>query len=184
MPKITKADAPLAMLEKPGLLIGFLVKSLQHTLRQSLDEALRKHGVGLSFAHVAALFSLHHHPGITGAQLARNMFVSPQTMNSVLRRLELDGNIERRPHPDSRRADSWSLTAAGLTELERARDVGATIFAKMLAPLNASEMGAFEDYLRRCIAALEHETAEPCAEPPTPPGRAQKRWPRSGRLNA
>ena len=135
--------------------VGVLLKSLQHTLRQRLNETLRKQGVELSFAHFGTLFVLHGEPGITGAQLARRAFVSAQTMNSVLRRLEREGYIERRPHPDSRRADSWSLTAAGLAELERARRVGAATFERMLLPLDAAEVEAFSDYLRRCIGALE-----------------------------
>src|SRR5689334_23572757 len=40
---------------------------------------------------------------------------------TLFRSLEQDGYIERRPHPRSRRADSWSLTDAGLEELARAR---------------------------------------------------------------
>ena len=85
--------------------------------------------------------------------------VSAQTMNSALHGLELDGYIERRPHPLSRRADSWSLTDAGLEELERARQVGTAIFARMLGGFEAAEIAAFEDYLRRCITALDGDSA-------------------------
>ncbi|HJR71577.1 MAG TPA: MarR family transcriptional regulator [Gammaproteobacteria bacterium] len=135
--------------------IGFLLKSLQHTLRQTIDEALRKQGVELSFAHLAALFNLHYDPGISGAQLARRAMVSAQTMHSALRALEQDGYIERRPHPASRRADSWSLTRAGLAELKRARAVGSAVFGRMLTALTTPEIAAFEDSLGRCIAALD-----------------------------
>lgn len=148
--------------------VGVLLKSLQHTLRQRIDEALRKEGVDLSFAHFGALFGLHFEPGITGAQLARRAVVSAQTMNSVLRRLEFEGHIERRPHPDSRRADSWSLTENGFAELERARRVGKTVFTKMLGPLDTNEIAAFGDYLQRCIEALGGDTAprRPALEAP------------------
>jgi DNA-binding MarR family transcriptional regulator len=139
---------------KPEHAVGLLLRSLHHTLRQSMDEALRKQGIDLSFAAVVALFGLHNEPGITGAQLARRAFVSAQTMNSALHRLELEGRIERRPHPDSRRADSWSLTAAGLAELERAHAVGISVFTKMLASFDTDEMALFSDYLHRCIDAL------------------------------
>jgi DNA-binding MarR family transcriptional regulator len=152
-------------LEKPEM-IGFLLKSLQHTLRQNLEEAMRKQGVELSFAHLGALFNLHYDPGISGAQLARRAMVSAQTMNSALHALELEGYIERRPHPDSRRADSWSLTAAGLAELKRARQVGSAVFRKMLAAFDARETEAFEGGLRRCIAALDDGVAPAEAEPP------------------
>ena len=135
--------------------VGFLLKALQHTLRQNLDEALRKQGVEFSFAHLACLFNLHYDPGISGAQIARRAMVSAQTMNSALHSLELDGYIARRPHPDSRRADSWSLTDAGLEELARARAIGSVIFGRMLGPLKAEEVEAFADYLRRCLRALD-----------------------------
>lgn len=157
-------------LDTPDHVIGFLLKSLQHTLRQTMDEALRKRGSDLSFAHFAALFGLHCEPGSTGAKLARRAFVSAQTMNSVLRRLESEGLIERGPHPDSRRADSWTLTSQGLEQLEQARTVGAAICSQMLAPLSSTEITQFEDYLRRCIAALE--SAPRGAEPAR---RGQKR---------
>jgi DNA-binding MarR family transcriptional regulator len=170
---LKNTEAP-PWLNSPQQVIGFLLKSLQHTLRQTMDEALRKQGVELSFAQFVALFGLQSAPGITGAQLARRAFVSAQTMNSALRRLELGGYIERRPHPDSRRADSWSLTSAGRAELERARDVGAGIFTRMLAPLDNDELAAFEDYLRRCVGALDSGASESRLEP----RRTTRRWTR------
>ena len=116
MPKNPEATGPVV---EPKHSVGFLLRLLQHTLQQTMHDALRKEGVELSFAAVVALFGLHFEPGIPGAKLARRAFVSAQTMNSVLRHLELGGLIERRPHPDSRRADSWSLTEAGLVWLRQ-----------------------------------------------------------------
>ena len=151
MPKNPKASGPIV---EPKHSVGFLLRLLEHTLQQAMHDGLRKQGVELSFAAVVALFGLKFEPGFTGAQLARRAFVSAQTMNSVLRHLELDGLIDRRPHPDSRRADSWSLTEAGLVELERAHGVGTSVFTKMLASFDAAEVTAFLDYMRRCIHAL------------------------------
>jgi DNA-binding MarR family transcriptional regulator len=144
----------------PAEQIGFLLKSLQHTLRQNMDQALRKQGLELSFAQLACLFNLHYDPGISGAQIARRAMVSAQTMNSVLHALELDGYIERGPHPDSRRADSWSLTERGLEGLERAREVGSAVFGRMLGSMSADEVDAFTGFLRRCIAALDDGTVD------------------------
>jgi DNA-binding MarR family transcriptional regulator len=159
MPKNPESFGDHLKLESPAHRVGFLLKSLQHTLRQTIDETLKKQGVELSFAQFSALFNLHCDPGVTGARLARRAMVSAQTMNSALHGLELDGYIERRPHPLSRRADSWSLTDAGLEELERARQVGSAIFARMLGGFEAAETAAFEDYLRRCITALDGDSA-------------------------
>jgi DNA-binding MarR family transcriptional regulator len=162
-------------LEKPEHILGFLLKSLQHTVRQRIDEALRKQGVELSFAQFAALYNLNSDPGVTGARLARRAFVSAQTMNSALRALEQDGYIERRPHPLSRRADSWSLTEAGLAELKRARQVGQAVFERMLGAFNSKETAAFEDYLRRCIVALDGDPLTAVQNEP-PRSRAERRW--------
>jgi DNA-binding MarR family transcriptional regulator len=140
--------------DKPEDVVGFLLKSLHHTLRQLVDEALRRQGVELSFAHFAALFGLHTEPGITGAQLARRALVSAQTMNAVLRHLESEGLVERHPHPESRRADSWRVTDEGATQLARARAVGRSVFARMLSALSANEVQKLQSYLSRCIAAL------------------------------
>jgi DNA-binding MarR family transcriptional regulator len=174
MTKTSELHAGWSELEnKPEHAIGFLLKSIQHTLRQTLDEAMRKQGVELSFAQFVALFGLSCEPGITGAQLARRAMVSAQTMNSALHRLEVDGLIARRPHPHSRRADSWSLTDEGLAELARARDVGRDIFTHMLAPLSPIEVANLDNYLRRCIAALEM----PARESPSAPKRVNGRVP-------
>jgi hypothetical protein len=64
----------------------------------------------------------------------------------------------------SRRADSWSLTDAGLEELERARQVGSEIFSRMLGGFAENELAAFEDYLRRCIGALGGDAVAIAAE--------------------
>jgi DNA-binding MarR family transcriptional regulator len=179
MPKKPEGYGAWLKLDKREHIVGFLLKSLQHTLRQSMDEALRKRGFELSFAHFVALFGLFCEPGITGAALARRAMVSAQTMNSALRRLELEGRIERRPHPDSRRADSWWITPEGLELLEQAREVGNATFERMLAPLDRDEITALESSLRRCIAALETGVEDEPAEPAATerPRRARSRRP-------
>lgn len=159
--------------------VGFLLKSLHHSLRQSMDEALRARGVALSFAHFATLFGLQFEPGIPGAELARRVMVSAQTMNAILRRLEADGLIARRPHPESRRADSWSLTDSGEAELARARVIGDGVFSQMLSALAPAEIADFQAYLGRCIAALE---AKPAAQRAAAPAAARRA--RAGRQSA
>ena len=140
--------------DNPAPVVGFLMRCLHLGLRQAMDEALRREGVELSFAHFAALFGLHYEPGITGAQLARRAVVSAQTMNAALRRLEQEGLVVRRPHPESRRADSWRVTREGERQLERARKVGDEVFSRMLSGLSPDEVEQLQSYLRRCIAAL------------------------------
>lgn len=154
----TAIRAPGSEAEHPAHVIGFLFKALHHSLRHAMEEALRRHQVDISFAHFATLFGVYCEPGINGASLARRGMVSAQTMNAVLRRLERDGRIQRRPHPDSRRADSWYITDTGASLLERARVVGDSVFEQMLSALQADETARLLNYMRRCIKALETST--------------------------
>jgi len=158
----------------PGDHVGFLLKTLHLGLRQTLEVQLREQQIPLSFAQVGAMFSLLTEPGLPGAQLARRASVSAQTMNAILRRLESSGLIERRPHPESRRADSWFLTDDGETMLEQARTIGDAVFARVLSVFSPSEAEEFRRSLRRCIDALELPV-EGAPKPAPPKNRRAKR---------
>ncbi len=134
--------------------IAFLLKSVQHALRQTIDDAARRMNLPLNFPQFVALTELHQQPGSTGAQLARRAFVSAQTMNAVLLQLEPRGLIERGPHPDSLRAYSWRLTDNGRDLLDRANIMCTSVFSQMLAALDETETTNLESYLQRCLAAL------------------------------
>ena len=92
--------------------IGYLLKRLMHQFRHLVDERLRRNS-DVSFAHLVTLDQLQQDPGIAGAQLARHLLVTAQTMTGLLRRLEKEGSVERRPDPHNRRADRWYLLPAG-----------------------------------------------------------------------
>jgi DNA-binding MarR family transcriptional regulator len=140
---------------RPGEVIAYLLKSLHHSLRQAVDEAFRVRRIEMSFAHLATLYTLQAEPGVAGAELARRGFVTAQTMNTILRRLEKDGDIERRPHPASMRADSWFITKAGEQRLERAKVVGDEVWRRMLSALKAGEVEQLQGLLKRCIVGLD-----------------------------
>jgi DNA-binding MarR family transcriptional regulator len=80
-------------------------------------------------------------------------------MNTILRRLERDGQIERRPHPSSARADSWYVTRAGQAHLGKAKVVGTGIWRTMLSVLEPREVTQLQSLLQRCIAGLDEPDA-------------------------
>jgi DNA-binding MarR family transcriptional regulator len=136
--------------------IGLLFRSLNFNFRQEMDKALRMGGMGLSFGEISPMLVLELHPGINGAQLARHSMVSAQAMNSVLRKLVEKKYVERRPHPDSLRADSWHLTTRGSSLIERARTIFEITTSRMLSGLTGREARNLQQYLRSCAAALEN----------------------------
>ena len=135
--------------------IGLLFRSINFNFRQEMDKALRKGGMGVSFGEISPMLVLLLHPGINGAQLARHSMVSAQAMNPVLRKLVSKKYIQRRPHPDSLRADSWYLTDKGSGLLDRAKKIFEAATSRMLSGLDAREVKNLEKYLRICATSLE-----------------------------
>lgn len=159
--------APHSCNRTPEEQIGYLLKRLMHQFRHQVDERLRRSS-DVSFAHLVTLDQLQQEPGIAGARLARRLLVTAQTMTGLLRRLESEGAIERRPDPQNRRADRWYLLPAGVERLNAARSAGAPVMTQMLSLLKSQEVAELRGYLERCVEGLEsgaqREQGEPAAE--------------------
>jgi DNA-binding MarR family transcriptional regulator len=143
--------------ERPEVAIGRLLKNMHQSMRQAVAEALRRERIDLTMAHFVALLVLNAEPGLPGAELARRAFVTAQTMNMILRRLEKDGAIERRPHPTNQRADSWYITKAGRASMERARVVAEGVWEQMFESLKPSEVNQLLRLLERGLAGFEQK---------------------------
>ncbi|WP_405962114.1 MarR family transcriptional regulator [Streptomyces sp. NBC_00723] len=86
---------------------------------QSLKEQ-RLRPLGMAAAHYTLLISVHDEPGLTGAELARRLNVTPQAIASLVARLESRGQLERREHPRHRHIQELHLTDAGREALRAA----------------------------------------------------------------
>lgn len=152
--------APKHCSRTPEEQVGYLLKRLMHQFRHQVEERLRR-GCDMSLAHLVTLDQLQQEPGIAGARLARRLLVTAQTMTGLLRRLEQEGAIERRPDPHNRRADRWYLLPAGEARLAAARSAGAPVMTNMLGLLDAREITELRGYLERCVEGLEAGAAAP-----------------------
>jgi DNA-binding MarR family transcriptional regulator len=159
----------------PEEAIPHLLKGLHHSLRQAVDEGLRRGRIELTFAHLSTLYAIDAEPGLAGAELARRGSVTAQTMNTILHRMERDGQLERRPHPTSSRADSWFVTARGNKQLDQARVVGKAIWRKMLAALKEREVDQLQNLLQRCIRGLDVQVEEMRPAKPAAVRKARKK---------
>ncbi len=117
-----------------------------------MDAGLREEG--MTTPQYAALSVLGEEAGLSGAALARRCFVTPQTMNQILVKLEAAGMIERRPHPEHGRILSAYLTGKGVTRVSRAHGVVEAIEERMLAGLGRKERSRLLETLRGCVASL------------------------------
>ena len=131
---------------------GYILKQLQQALRSAMDQALRTHALTTSqYSALTALASLGE---LSGAELARRSFVTPQTMNGILVNLETAGLVTRRPDPADARLLRAALSETGRARLRAADRVVEAIEQQMLSDLRPDEQPWFRDALRRCVTAL------------------------------
>ena len=139
-------------MDNPYATIGFALKQAQHALRTRMDAELRQ--IGLTTPQYAVLACLKVEPGASNAALARQAFVTPQTMQAILVTLEKSGAIKRTPHPEHGRVHQTELTRLGDQALEAASVIVADAEKRLVdaaAPL-APELVA--NMLMRLASAL------------------------------
>jgi len=90
---------------------GYLIKRAQAAVHICLEEIVSAHGLGIPQFVVLSL--LAETPGLANADLARRAFVTPQSMNEVLKQLESSGLVERRQNPTNARVLNAYLTRTG-----------------------------------------------------------------------
>ena len=90
---------------------GYLVKRAQSVIHLALEEIVSRQGLGIP--HYVVLTLLAESPGLPNAELARKAFVTPQSMNEVLRQLEASGLVERHQSQSNARILNAHLTRAG-----------------------------------------------------------------------
>lgn len=137
--------------------VGYALKQATTALHNAMATSLRP--LGLTVPQYSCLELVSQKPEQSNAQLARGMFVTPQSMNDVLRGLQSRELVERPDEPAVGRARPTKLTAAGQAQLARARDALAPIEQRMLAKLGVADQEQLLVYLRSITDSLEH-----CAE--------------------
>lgn len=136
--------------------LGYLLHRVSNLLRPEATAALRP--LDLSLTEFVCLRILSLYPGTSSAELARHTNVTPQAMNTVLRRLEDAGAVSRPASVPSGRALPASLTRSGAALLTRAERAVRTADATVLARLSAAEQREF----KRMLTALgSDEPAQP-----------------------
>ena len=137
----------------PRELLGYQLKHVQAALRARMDEALRP--LGLSAPQYLCLELLSRAPGASTSDLAREAFVTRQTMSTLLRTLVDRGLAQRAAQASSGRALPVQLTPEGRSLLKEASKVTEEIERVMVAPLSETQLRTVREAISACIAALE-----------------------------
>src|ERR1700712_5170659 len=82
------------MTDDEGQPLGYLLSRVAAALRSELTTAALE-PLGLTFPQYICMRILSHSPGRSNAELARDVNVSPQAMNMVVRSLQERGLVDR-----------------------------------------------------------------------------------------
>ncbi|WNG84068.1 MarR family transcriptional regulator [Mycobacterium sp. ITM-2016-00316] len=129
--------------------LGYLLHRVAQTLRTEVTSTVLE-PLELGFPQYICMRILSKAPGRSNAELARDLAVSPQAMNMVLRGLQSRGLVSRPTSVSSGRALPAQLTREGLALLKRT-DAG--VRAAELRVLGHVSDGD-RDALKRILAAV------------------------------
>jgi DNA-binding MarR family transcriptional regulator len=135
---------------EPTLL--YVMKQVELAVRSHLDDLFRP--IGMTALQYTALTVLERHPDLTSAQLARNSFVTAQTMADMVTALEGRDLVERHRDAADRRRLVLALTKDGRALLRRYRGKVAALEAQMLDGVSERNVAALRRTLLTCRTNL------------------------------
>jgi DNA-binding MarR family transcriptional regulator len=127
--------------------LGYLLYRVAAILRPEVSAVLGP--VGLTLPEFVCLRLLSVSPGLSSAELSRHVSVTPQAMNTVLRKLEDLGAVARPKSVSSGRALPATLTPHGSALLKRAETAVNGADARILAKLTQSQQRDFKRMLAK-----------------------------------
>jgi DNA-binding MarR family transcriptional regulator len=128
--------------------LGYLLSRVMAALRPEATAALGPHDLALP--EFVCMRILSKRPGRSNAELARDINVSPQAMNVVVRALQERGLVTRPASVSSGRALPAQLTAQGRSLLKRAEAAVDVADETVMAKLTPVERREF----KRLLAAV------------------------------
>ena len=132
--------------------LGLHIKAAEQAMMAAKTEALRSFGV--TVAQYATMLSLYYVPEQSSAQLARAAAVTPQTMATVIAKLEQKRLVTRHPSSDHAKVLIASLTPEGEVLVLRADEAARRIEQCMAEAFSAKEREQLTEMLERVTALL------------------------------
>ncbi len=133
--------------------MGYVLKQVHASLRTAMDETLRP--LDLTVPQYACLELLGQDPGLSNSELARRAFVTRQSMNLVLRRLQERGLLTRPDQAPYGRALPSELTQDGLDILRQASIAVRAVEKQLFAPLAPEQQRRLREDLAACLPSTE-----------------------------
>ncbi|WP_217545113.1 MarR family winged helix-turn-helix transcriptional regulator [Streptomyces sp. GbtcB6] len=137
---------------KTGPSLLYMVKQVELVVRSHLDELVKP--AGITALQYTALTVLERHDGLSAAQLARDSFVTAQSMADLVRSLETRGLIRRERNPRNRRELLILLTDTARELLAGVAGPVRELEERMVRELTAHQEEQFRQALSKAWHAL------------------------------
>jgi DNA-binding MarR family transcriptional regulator len=132
--------------------VAYLVGRLDRALHRHIAAAVAP--FGLTVPEYTALSVLQARGPLSNARLAERSFITPQSMNALVKALEAKGTVLRQPDPSHGRVILFSLSPQGVDLLARCDAAVDSLEATMLAGLDDRQRGDLRERLQACVRAL------------------------------
>lgn len=133
--------------------LAYLLRQANAASRLSMERELA--GLGVTSPQFVVLTMLKAYPGLSGADLARVAFLTPQTVSVIIRNLERDGAIRKTPHPVHGRVLQWTLTSHGTALLEKCRYIAQAQERRLTASLDSKSEQIVRQWLSKIATDLQ-----------------------------
>lgn len=149
--------------------VAFLLSRLGYDASGEMGKALA--GLGLELRQFGLLRLLASAQGGSQRALGAMLNITPNRMVALVDGLEAKGLIERRPHPEDRRAYTIGLTEAGAAAFGQAMQAAFGVEATMCEPLEPEERTQLLGLLQKLATA---RNARAGAVPGVHPGMLER----------
>ncbi len=129
--------------------ILFLLKQAFHFSLTTVNEAISGHGV--TTAQIGLMRQLANEPGLSGAELARRLLISPQGVQLALAALERRGLVERKQDPQHGRIMQAYLTDEGRAVTSAVLADALAAHERVFGVLTRDEQRLLQDLLGRVV---------------------------------
>jgi DNA-binding MarR family transcriptional regulator len=138
-------DLPIDAPERKRL--PLLLRRSWYGLNQAFRRSISHAGATPDQFTVLRTLSEGDPAGMTQSEITRSMSSDPNTVASLLERMENNGWLERKPHETDRRANRILLLTSGNEKLTELRGVAASLQAALLAVLPEAKRETFLEEL-------------------------------------
>ncbi|MCV7259411.1 MarR family winged helix-turn-helix transcriptional regulator [Mycobacterium shimoidei] len=129
--------------------ILWLLKQAFHFSLKTVNDAISSHNV--TTAQIGLMRQLSNEPGLSGAELARRLLISPQGVQLAITALERRGLVERKQDPQHGRILQTYLTEQGRAVVSAVLADALAAHERVFGVLDPDEQQLLHDLLARVV---------------------------------